>query len=420
MAPNSSASLSLPRRVTSPASKGEAVVRTKGKASQSSGKIERVTQKLRERVEAKEWAADETLPSQSQLSKEYGVSPATIALAIRALQKGGLLHVVPGRGAFVAESTGVNGDRNRTFPTIGLRGSYIDNVLNKLPDAPHGTTNSYTAAVVQAVWNVAHGEHCPLLLLPGLPGKDRLTKPYCQSRGVEGVIFLGGESYDEAMELRLAGFPVITANEPTEATSINYVNYHHAAAVRDVVHRFAKAGHRRIGVIATATTMPGSYQKLKPDFIDALCSEGILYDINPYWRTLPISYHVPPARWSEAERVLLEMLELPEPPTAIFCWSNSAAIEVQQVFKERGISVPGDLSLVICPGLPDESLGEVSYYGTRHHALAEELVKGICETIKNPFYHVQRLLPLEFVDRGSITPPARVTEPRLPVAAAGR
>ncbi len=383
------------------------MVREKGKSAQSSGKIERVTQKLRERVEAREWAADETLPSQSQLSKEYGVSPASIALAIRALQKGGLLHVVPGRGAFVAESTGTDAHRNRTFPTIGLRGSYINSLLNNPLSTLNEGTSSYTASVVQAVWNVAHGEHCPLLLLPGLPGKDRLTKAYCQSRGVEGVIFLGGESYDEAMELRLAGFPVIIANEPSEATSVNYINYHHAAALRDAVHRFAEVGHRRIGVIVATTSMPGSYQKLKPDFIDALCTEGILYDVNPYWRTLPLSCHMPSERWPDAARTVLEMLDLPEPPTAIFCWSSSAAVEVLQVFRERGISIPDDISLVVCPSLSDETYGKPSSYGARHHALAAELVKGICDTIKNPFHHVQHLIPLEFNEGGSIAPPAQ-------------
>src|SRR5690606_38789182 len=110
-----------------------------------------------------------------------------IAIAIRELQKGGLLHVVPGRGAFVAESTGTSAQQQRTFPTIGLRGSYINNLPATLNEA-----NSYTGLFVQAVWNAAHGEHCPLLLLPGLPGKDRLSRPYCQARGVEGIIFLGG------------------------------------------------------------------------------------------------------------------------------------------------------------------------------------------------------------------------------------
>src|SRR5262249_3677727 len=41
-----------------------------------------------------------------------------------------------------------------------------------------------------------------------------------------------------------------------------------------------------------------------------------------------------------------ELLDLPEPPTAIFAFNDSIAIGAMRAARERGLSVPDDLSVV--------------------------------------------------------------------------
>jgi len=364
----------------------------------ANGKIESVTLDLEGRVKAQEWGEEESLPSQNRLSAQYGVSPTTVALAIRALQKKGILHVVPGKGAFVAsESKGRN--VGHLAHTIGLRGSYVFR-----PDGSPTNLGSYGGMIVQAIWGAAQADHSSVLLLPNSSEHGALTKQACLSRGVNGVIFLGGESYEEAMELRQSGFPVIVANEPPTYTPINFVNYDHGHSLREGLRRFIDVGHRRVAVLYPSTTMPGSYEKLKPDYINILEEAGIAY--NPkFWRFVqrdPSSSN----EMHEASPVAEELFSLTEPPTAFFCYSPYLVEPVRRAAVRAGLSVPEDISIIASP-FDQNSQTDISGYVLRHEALAQELLKGIHETIENPFHCVQKLLPLNFIDRGSVRPPSR-------------
>jgi DNA-binding GntR family transcriptional regulator len=61
---------------------------------------QRVTEDLRQRLEAGEWAPEEALPSVAKLAGSYGVSRTVVARAIRHLESEGLVRVVPRWGVF--------------------------------------------------------------------------------------------------------------------------------------------------------------------------------------------------------------------------------------------------------------------------------------------------------------------------------
>lgn len=54
-----------------------------------------------------------------------------------------------------------------------------------------------------------------------------------------------------------------------------------------------------------------------------------------------------------ARRRTLELLDLPEPPTAVFVCSDRMALGVYEALAERGLSVPYDLSVVGFDDLPE-------------------------------------------------------------------
>ena len=58
---------------------------------------------LRARIEAGELAPNRAIPSESRLMQEYGVARETARKAVRVLVAEGLVYVVQGRGAYVAE-----------------------------------------------------------------------------------------------------------------------------------------------------------------------------------------------------------------------------------------------------------------------------------------------------------------------------
>ncbi|HWL54772.1 MAG TPA: GntR family transcriptional regulator [Chthoniobacteraceae bacterium] len=366
-------------------------------------KIDTLARSLGKRINAREWKPEEELPSRAVLSEEYGVSPSSVSIAIRKLQKEGMVNIVPGKGVFVVGPGAAGTRRQAVYPTIGLRSCNF--MRNAKSDGRSAWETMRDLVNVGGVFEAADELHSPVLWIPGASDGLRMSRSYCESLNIQGVIIFSTSPTDleEARELKNVGFPVVLANRPVGQTPLSYVDYDAKGEIREVIRRFVAAGHRRIAAISAHTVIPGYYRELKMDFVEALYAEGIHYNVDPYWQMITRDegggdLFAPAA---EATRALLD---LPEPPTAIFCWLPHIWKHVHNVLESRGLSVPGDISIA-CSGY--HALEEVDVSGfimpqrERGRALLEELH----EMIRNPFHSVQRLLLCEFVDRGTIAPP---------------
>jgi GntR family transcriptional regulator len=57
---------------------------------------------LRARIESRELAKGQKIPSESYLQQEYGVSRGTVREAVKILQAEGIVITIQGRGSYVA------------------------------------------------------------------------------------------------------------------------------------------------------------------------------------------------------------------------------------------------------------------------------------------------------------------------------
>lgn len=109
---------------------------------------------------------------------------------------------------------------------------------------------------------------------------------------------------------------------------------------------------------------------------------------------------------NEARQMAKELLALPDPPTAIFAFSDEQALGVIEAARELGITVPDELSVV---GYDDIRLAHFAQLTTVRQNLFESGVMGIealLGLIDNPIRsprHIQ--LPTELVIRHSTAPP---------------
>jgi LacI family transcriptional regulator len=110
------------------------------------------------------------------------------------------------------------------------------------------------------------------------------------------------------------------------------------AGARLLVEHLIGCGHRRIAMLTESSVVSTARDRLR-GYREALEAAGIV--LAP---ALVREASVTDLR--AASRVAGELLDLPEPPTAIFAVNNVAAVGVAEAARGRGLAIPDDLALV--------------------------------------------------------------------------
>jgi DNA-binding LacI/PurR family transcriptional regulator len=112
----------------------------------------------------------------------------------------------------------------------------------------------------------------------------------------------------------------------------------------------------------------------------------------------------------EACSLAKEMLSLPDPPTAIFAYSDTQAIGVLEAARDLGLRVPEDLSVI---GYDDIEAAEILQLTTVRQSLYDSGVTGaqlLLDVIERSSMVPQVIaLPTELVIRKSTSAPARAS-----------
>ena len=110
----------------------------------------------------------------------------------------------------------------------------------------------------------------------------------------------------------------------------------------------------------------------------------------------------------EAQRLAREVLTLPDPPTAIFAYSDTQALGVIRAAQDMGIDVPGQLSVI---GYDDIELAEYLHLTTIRQNLFLSGVKGaelmLTAVTGQNTTPQQIILPTELVQRSTTAPPVQ-------------
>lgn len=163
-------------------------------------------------------------------------------------------------------------------------------------------------------------------------------------------------------------------------------------------------GHRRIAFVGDPGDNPFGFSSStdrRRGFLQALAEAGIQPPA-PYIKEGPHGRHV-------AHRLTLELLTLPEPPTAIFAASDTQALGVLEAAQQFGLSIPRDLSII---GFDDIEVAPYVGLTTVRQPLCQSGARGaelILSALKGQeIGPVHEVLPLELVVRKTTAPPKRM------------
>ncbi|MGW8481758.1 LacI family DNA-binding transcriptional regulator [Microbacterium sp. NPDC055903] len=141
-----------------------------------------------------------------------------------------------------------------------------------------------------------------------------------------------------------AQVPVVAVDPYAGPDGPATVAVHNADAARDATRHLIELGHRRIAHVRGRTDLASAQQR-ESGYRSALDQAGIPFD-----PLLVVDGGYRAAATTEGARALLD---LDEPPTAVFAANDLSALEMIRVAEERGLRVPSDLSVIGFDDIPE-------------------------------------------------------------------
>lgn len=226
---------------------------------------------------------------------------------------------------------------------------------------------------------------------------------------LDGVVLTAPVTDNETVlnVLEQADVPYVRVTPQFERPTGSSVRIDERAGCNDLTLHLLAFGHRRIGFIKGPEHHAGTKLRYS-GYCDALQEYGLEPD--------PEIIEQGGFTYRSALPCARRLLSLPEPPTAIIASNDEMAAAVLSVAHDRGLSLPGDLSVV---GFDDIELAEMVWpplttvkqpIQELADAAAEILLNALTSRRQQPGEPAQvshRVLPHHVVIRRSTAPPAK-------------
>jgi len=265
-------------------------------------------------------------------------------------------------------------------------------------------TNASVVRRLQGIVSVLASSEYDLVLfdVENTENNDVLLTNIVQRKLVDGMLILSLRPMDSDMERFLqAGVPavIVDARHP-ELTSIFVDN---VQGGKQATQHLINLGHEKIGYISDYPNNPFNFSPVHDrlqGYIFAIEEAGIPYN-HEYYRVGGLDSQ-------EARQQAHDLLNLPDPPTAIFAYSDTQAVGVLEAARDLGLHVPTDLSVI---GYDDIEVAQYLQLTTIRQRLFDSGVKGaqllldvMDDSIHEP---IELVLPTELIIRGSTAVPSR-------------
>jgi LacI family transcriptional regulator len=336
-------------------------------------------------------------PTLRDVAKAAGVHPATASRALNPATRPLVNRETASRVVRVAESLGY-----RPNPIArSLKTSRSATVGVVIPDL----TNPLFPPIVRGIEDVLGpaGYNAWLVNTDNDPDREESLVDSLRSRQVEGLIVATARLQHPLLErLQAEGVRMVLINRRTANGELPSVTGDDATGIASAVSHLADLGHRRIAHLAGPQNTSTGLVRHRA-FQQALRDHDISDDP---------ALIAPCAAWSEDEgsRALRELLDANQDFTAVIAGNDLLALGCYDVFAERGISCPRDLSVVGFNDMPfiDKLSPPLTSVRVPHYELGSEAARMLLDALQDPTRHPRSLLlPLRLIRRQSTGPPSR-------------
>jgi len=262
---------------------------------------------------------------------------------------------------------------------------------------------TYFSVIIAGVAEALYELDMRIVLAPTLHEHDRevgLLERLMHGTTDGALLVLPEESGSELRTLMSYGYRFVVVDPRARIDErVPTVSAAHSSGADQATRHLLELGHRRIAAISGPANMMATQERLR-GYSAALAAAGVLPDpaleIESNWEV------------DGGQRAARQLLDLADPPTAIFAFNDPLAIGAMQAAIQCGLRVPDDISIV---GFDDTAESELvtPTLTTVRQPLAEmgrmgvSLLMRLLENRSFEALHVE--LATQLIVRGSTGPP---------------
>jgi LacI family transcriptional regulator len=203
---------------------------------------------------------------------------------------------------------------------------------------PVSLMSDYVSRLITGAVTAAEQQGSNLILYPLLADQVKQLTQICRAREVDGLLLLGRAHMEQTTIalLKKEDIPFVVVGRRVENPEVSFVTPNHSAGGLAVTRHLIELGHKRIAFTTRSELGITSRDRLA-SYKQALTEAGLPFD-----ETLVVDTSTEPGHDYEAINTLLN---LPNPPTAVFAIHDTVAMECLRAATDCGLRVPEDVAI---------------------------------------------------------------------------
>lgn len=202
---------------------------------------------------------------------------------------------------------------------------------------PISTMSEYVSKLITGAITAAEAEGYNLILYPQVGNQVEALTRICRAREVDGLLVLNRAGLDQSLAvLEQEALPFVLVDRRAEQPEVSYVCSDHYDGALQIMRHFIELGHTRIGYTSRPPLGITNRDRLA-GYKQVLTEAGLPFEPNLVVETgldLLSGYDA-----------MNKLLDLSDPPTAVFAIHDLIAVECLRAATERGMRVPDDITI---------------------------------------------------------------------------
>lgn len=333
-------------------------------------------------------------PTMEDVAKAAGVSRTTVSFVLNNVRDANIPETTRQRILNVARQMRYS-PNSQALNLVKGKTMLIALIVRQTPEQL--SVDAFIGELIRGITHVIEARGYHLLVHAVEPGSPNTTYgQLIRTRKVDGLVITAPLVNDPEIEMLHSEDIPVVINGSTALSDVAQVDVNNRQGARTATKYLVDLGHKRIGHISNAPFSYTSSHDRLSGYRLALADSSLPYDEDLVYEGAftDVSGCGP----------MQAMLDLPDPPSAVFVGSDVVALGAIKVIYERGLKIPDDLSII---GFDDIFIGKylqppltsVHLPAYELGKQASELILGVINGETLPSLSVQ--LPTELVIRNS-------------------